>query len=164
MMKFAAKPFQGVSVEGGGKTARIVFSKQCKPCTVMPLDPVAPGSHAYEVVMPVKQGRTSLGWQPTRDNTVYMMSDYREPDKKYVSYGGMGFMYPMKKVGSQKYAVGDRVRVELDLSPDGTGTARYSVNGKFSGEHPWTLGPQAYPAFSCESGETVMDVTWVSDC
>jgi hypothetical protein len=48
-MKFAAKPFQGVSVEGGGKTARIVFSKQCKPCTVMPLDPVTPGSHAYEV-------------------------------------------------------------------------------------------------------------------
>ena len=127
------------------------------PCTVTTSAPFrAPGCHAFEVAMPIKQARTAVGFvaQPLE---TYLTPSYTDPTGQpgqapagYVSMGGAGFIYPVSVAAGSRYGEGDTVRCEVDFDAR---TIAFFVNGEAAGGAvEWVHGDAAYPAISCEGG------------
>eukprot|EP00199_Chlamydomonas_sp_CCMP681_P005067 CAMPEP_0119116260 /NCGR_PEP_ID=MMETSP1180-20130426/52186_1 /TAXON_ID=3052 ORGANISM="Chlamydomonas cf sp, Strain CCMP681" /NCGR_SAMPLE_ID=MMETSP1180 /ASSEMBLY_ACC=CAM_ASM_000741 /LENGTH=111 /DNA_ID=CAMNT_0007105387 /DNA_START=97 /DNA_END=432 /DNA_ORIENTATION=- len=107
--------------------------------------------------MPIKAAKVALGWMAAPLTNDYMTPTY-SASANYISMGGAGFIYPACRPGGSKYGQSDIIRTEIDLDEQGKGTVRFFVNGAPAGEADWKLGA-AYPAFSCEHGEVVCEVS-----
>lgn len=155
---FVAGRIRGVSLTGSGSTQLITFTRDLAPapCTVTTAAPFrAPGRHAFEVAMPIKQARTALGF------TAQPLETYLTPSctagagqpghaAGYVSMGGAGFIYPASVASGSRYGEGDTVRCEVDFDAR---TVAFFVNGEAAGgAMEWVHGDSAYPAISSEGG------------
>ncbi|GFH25420.1 B30.2/SPRY domain-containing protein [Haematococcus lacustris] len=64
-----------------------------RPTTVTTQQPVtAAGVHAFEVVMPVKDAKTAVGFMADPPTTSYMTPTYSSMPN-YISMGGAGFVW-----------------------------------------------------------------------
>ena len=161
---FVAGRIRGVSVTGGGSTQHITFTRDLAPapCTVTTSAPFsAPGRHAFEVAMPIKQARTAVGFMAQPLET-YLTPSYTEAQAGgYVSMGGAGFIYPASVASGSRYGEGDTVRCEVDFDAR---TIAFFVNGEAAGGAvEWVHGDAAYPAISSEGGTVKCMVRCISN-
>lgn len=163
-MRLISRAQQGAAIQGvqitnmeAQRVSRLLITPDLPgPCTISTAEPVrrGPGSHAFEVSMPVKGARTAVGYM-AEPSTRYMTPDYLP--KGYVSMGGAGFIYPASRQSGSSYGEGDTVRVELDWD---AGEVRFAVNGRAAGKAAWTGSDVAFPAVSMHPGQLELLVTF----
>ncbi len=148
-MNFVARGIKGVKIEGSALNFLPTLQGPCTVSTSQPFTP--PGKHAFEVLMPVKDCRTAVGFSSDPPIATYLTPSYTSGrGSPYVSMGGAGFIYPATMVSGSSYGRGDSVRCEVDFEAS---SVSFYVNGVAAGPAvAWEGGEKAYPSVSSEGG------------
>lgn len=133
------------------------LSTLTSPVSVYSQSPVSlkPGQRlTFTVSLPVKNGRTAIGFSFNKPISTYLTPDYTTVNN-YISMGGAGFIYPMKVSAKRGYQQGDKVSVLYDET---SRSVTFQVNDR--SVYKTTLPSDIlvkclYPTVSCQAGADV---------
>jgi len=161
--------FRSISNSVSSSSSSIKFnSNVSKPLTVSTSEPFkriigsggsSSSSSSFTIKFNTKDARTAIGYCfRSPPITTYLTPDYTTTTSSsadYISYGGAGFIYPIKARASKGYGNGDTITTTIDWDSN---TITYTVNNTivYSSSISSSINI-AYPCISSEGG--IVDVS-----
>ena len=160
--------FRSISNSVSSSSSSIKFnSNVSKPLTVSTSEPFkrirgSSSSSSFTIKFNTKDARTAIGYCfRSPPITTYLTPDYTSTttttttSADYISYGGAGFIYPIKARASKGYGNGDTITTTIDWDSN---TITYTVNNTivYSSSISSSINI-AYPCISSEGG--IVDVS-----
>ena len=154
MMQF--KGINGVSINSN--VIRFSNTNSNRPITISTIEPFRRSSSSsnnnFSIKYNVKDARTAIGYCfMSPPITTYMTPDYTSSSSSYISFGGAGFIYPIKGRAKNGYGNGDTITSSINWDNN---TFTFYVNNVnvYSGSISSAIDI-AYPAVSVEGGGIV---------